>query len=121
MRSMILAAALMAGTAQAYFVTYAEWERWPENMRYAYIAGSFGMLEDATAPDISRHFSKCVSDTRMNAGQLAPNLRAFVATRPKLQGYTVERAFTAYLVELCGSAPGTGDVSVKTSPMPTGK
>jgi hypothetical protein len=54
----------------------------------------------------------------MNAGQMAANLRAFVATWPKLQGYTVERAFIAYLWELCGA---TGDVSVKTSPMPSGK
>ena len=120
MRSMILAAALLAaGPAGAQpfrdgptvhpFINYSMWEGLPEDARATYIMGAIdSLLAVANGADglaIALHYDSCLQRAGMTSVQIAGNLRAFVATRPKLQAGLVQRALVEYLEALCEPEP----------------
>jgi len=111
MRSMILAAALLAaGPADAFITTYSQWEGMPEEARVSYIMGMFdGMVEfgafSLSMGTAAYRYSDCLQKSRMDNWQLAANLRAFVAREPFYQTKSVALALLGYLAALCGPEP----------------
>ena len=99
----------LATPAAAEFYTYSQWQRLPDEMRAAYIAGAFDMLvtfvsQGADTAD-TKYYSECVTNTHIDNKQLAMNVATFVDARPELQGKSVAFGLIQYLLGLCGQPP----------------
>jgi hypothetical protein len=57
---------------------------------------------DELGQRIAANYESCLLRARMEDGQVARNLMAFVSTRPQLQAGSVQSALMQYLHELCG-------------------
>jgi hypothetical protein len=97
MKSLLIAGLLSAlmisqANAQVYY-NYPKWDRLNDSARAIYIAGAYDSLISIATSDTasaSRHYSKCVVSRQLTTEQLAKNVRAFVATRPRLQNGPVQ-------------------------------
>jgi hypothetical protein len=109
----ILIAALISSAAQAYYVSFQQWQAMPELARNAYIAGAFDgflyenstILSPAWLQETAFHYEMCLSKAKMKNGQLAANVLNFASDKPKLQTGTVQDALRGYLFAACGAPP----------------
>jgi len=99
-------------SAEANFLTYAQWQALPLAVRGMYIAGAFDTLTtivgsegDKDMQAIAAHYRKCMDSAHMNGQQLADNVAKFVANKPELQMSTVPVALVQYLFAACGPVP----------------
>ena len=76
------------------FLDFADWEKQPEAVRGAYIAGAFDSLVLFTVDEQTRQagqfFQGCVSAAKMNSTLLSENVRAYAKRRLELQAGTVQ-------------------------------
>ena len=103
---------LLSNSASAevnVFLDFAAWEKQPEAVRSAYIAGAFDSLVLFTVDEQTRQsgqfFQGCVSAAKMNATLLSENVRAYAKPRMELQAGTVPAVLLRYLIALCGRPP----------------
>jgi hypothetical protein len=109
----ILITLLLSSAAQAYYVTFQQWQAMPELDRKSYIAGAIdSFVYDNSSfllPPSSRaaalHFETCLSRAKMSNGQLAANVLNFASDKPKLQTGPVQSVLIDYLVAACGMPP----------------
>jgi hypothetical protein len=91
------------------YLDYASWEKQPEDIRAAYIAGVFDSLVLFTVdPETARagkFFLDCVSNAKLDSLQLSEQVRAYARPRLELQAGTVQGALLRYLISLCGRPP----------------
>jgi hypothetical protein len=100
---------LLTVSAQAQFLTYAQWASETASMRAAYIAGAFDSVilignGEADAKTAS-HYSQCVLRSKMKNDQLAEGVLRFAQNRPALHAGSVQAAMLQYLVAVCGAPP----------------
>jgi len=83
---------LLSWPASAEVHTFSQWERLQEHDRVAFIAQYIGTLATMAtaepAQTTARHYTDCVTRSRLTAGQLANYLREYVRARPELHGIT---------------------------------
>jgi hypothetical protein len=101
---------MLVSSAQVHlFFGYSDWERLPAEPRRMYLAGAMDSLLVYVSTDeqrkLSLHYSKCMFEARMSAGQLSDNVVAYAKTRPELQRDTAQAALINYLSALCGKVP----------------
>ena len=81
------------------------------DLRTAYMTGAYDSLVGYVAtPEeamMAKHYVDCLLRARMTNTQLSENVREYAAPRPKFHGSTPQDALVNYLIELCGSPPGT--------------
>jgi hypothetical protein len=73
-----------------------------------YIAGAFDELSTITSPEdvaTAKHYGDCVAKVGMSSGQLAENMKEYVATQPDLQNKPTPFALLRYLISFCGTPP----------------
>jgi hypothetical protein len=101
---LLLLLAWPAGAQDHY--TFSQWERLPDDDRVAFIAGYIETLATVAttepAETTARHYSHCITRSRLTARQLANYLREYVRVRPELHGSSVQHAMNHYLNALCG-------------------
>jgi hypothetical protein len=100
---------LLSSSASAevnVFLDFASWEKEPEAVRSAYIAGAFDSLVLFTVDEQTRQagqfFQRCVSAAKLNSTLLSENVRAYAKPRLELQAGTVQAVLLRYLIALCG-------------------
>jgi hypothetical protein len=113
-RTVLIALALLVSpAAQAYYVTYQQWQAMPELARNAYIIGAFDgylyessqLISPAREQAAAFHYEMCLSKAKMTNGQLAANVLNFASDKPKLHTGPVQQALFEYLFSACGAAP----------------
>lgn len=106
---LMIGSLVYGGSAMAMFYTYAQWDRLSPSDRAYYVAGAFDSLVSfSISPSeakVGLHYHSCVAKAQLNNNQLAENVRAFAASRPRLHGAAVQGALVQYLIELCGAPP----------------
>lgn len=92
--------------AQGYkvFYNYSQWEQLSDEARLGYLAGAIDTLI-ASPVSAAIYYNKCVSNSDMKLVQLDTNVRAYVRTKPALQGGGMASALLDYLIALCGAPP----------------
>ena len=120
MRSMILAAALLAaGPADARDggmpYTYARWERLPKGSQAMYIAGAIDAMLEFWEEQPAVRLSNCLNKAKMDDGQITTNIKRFASANPtlELQAGSVRTALLLYLISLCGSPYEPNAVSAR--------
>jgi hypothetical protein len=107
-----LMALVLSSAAQAYYVTFQQWQAMPELARNACIMGAFdGFVYDYSGvlseweQAAALHYEMCISKAKMANGQLAANVLNFASDKPKLQTGPVQLALIEYLFAACGPPP----------------
>jgi hypothetical protein len=97
-----------AGAQDHY--TFSQWERLQDDDRVAFIAGYIeslaAMATAEPAQTTARHYTECLTRSRVNARQLANYLREYVRARPELHDSSIQHAMNNYLNALCGQPSG---------------
>ena len=100
----LLALAPMDASAQqtrltALFKARRATSRW-------YIESLAAMATAEPAQATARHYTECLTRSRVNARQLANYLREYVRARPELHDSSIQHAMNNYLNALCGQPSG---------------
>jgi hypothetical protein len=88
---------------------YSKWIEFPDEQKFAYVAGALDSMI-LLAPDDDRRkasvfYSDCLSRSSMNLQRFTRNLEDFVRARPEFQGGSVPVPMARYLEKLCGMPP----------------
>jgi hypothetical protein len=93
-----------AGAQDHY--TFSQWERLQDDDRVAFIAAYIDTLATIATTEPAqttvRHYSQCITRSRLTPRQLANYLREYVRARPELHGSSIQHAMDNYLNALCG-------------------
>jgi hypothetical protein len=88
--------------------SYAEWERLPDELKQAYIAGAFDSLGSLANSEgdmkAAKHYGDCITNGHVEIDELTNNIEIFAHGRSDLPG-TVQAAMVSYLIRLCGMPP----------------
>jgi nitrate reductase assembly molybdenum cofactor insertion protein NarJ len=97
---------LLSWPASAEVHTFYQWERLQDHDRIAFIAGYIetltAMATAEPAQTTARHYTECLTRSRVTARELANYLREYVRARPELRGSSIQHAMDTYLNALCG-------------------
>jgi hypothetical protein len=97
--------ALCVTPAAANFVSYSEWSALPEDQQSMYMAGAISLVTFVSTSEegqIAQHRDECLAKSGMTTKRLSRNVLSYAATKPDLQGGSVQKALVRYLLELCG-------------------
>jgi len=94
-------------SAEARYLSFAQWQQMPEGERSAYVAGAFDAylaFSQSYAPS-AEHYLKCVQKLNLARGALSTNVSSFASSRPAVHAQTVPGIMVQYLFQTCGTPP----------------